>query len=145
MAKSSVDLYARRPGAICRTFVRSESSPSPEEFERVQGEYDVVCKWMHDFAKSLPASRTTLVGMEEIKVPQFPDVTNEVLRQTDKERVDEFENFNWHVRTFKAMEARSRHTEFEDFLGYIGPFLIALALALRVTKVTGELMMEVRG
>src|SRR5262249_35604179 len=46
IAKSLADADAARPGAICRTFVRSEYSPPPDEFERIQREYDVACQWI---------------------------------------------------------------------------------------------------
>jgi hypothetical protein len=39
-----VDDYSQE-GAVCRTFVRSEYSPPPEEFERAQRDYDTVCRW----------------------------------------------------------------------------------------------------
>jgi hypothetical protein len=141
IAKSSLEGYAAHPGPICRTFVRTENSPPPNEVESVQREYDSTCHWLNAFARSLP-SPPPPVPMQEINVPDAPKVTNEVLQQTVRGLASEFETFNAEVGAFKAMEARSQHSELEEILGYLGPLLIVLALALRATKVTGELLLD---
>lgn len=47
LVKYSLDFNASSPGVICRRFTRWEYSPAPEEFQRIQTEYDAVCATLH--------------------------------------------------------------------------------------------------
>jgi hypothetical protein len=61
--RNLVDRYSQE-GAVCRTFVRGEYSPPPEEFERRQRDYDKVCGWFREIAAKLP--RNVAAGAGEI-------------------------------------------------------------------------------
>lgn len=139
--QEAVSLYAGN-GYLCRTFIRSEWSPPPEEFARNQGEFDAVCKWFKDLAPLIPKDPFTVLNTKAL--PPAP-----VVNQTDLKA---------HIKTFhEALAQRERvivkhlqlaalakSSDGEQSLTYLSPLLTALALALRFTKVTGEIMLDRR-
>ncbi len=47
-----------------------------------------------------------------------------------------------HVEAFEALREKSKRTSTKEAFVYLGPFLLAIALAIRITKVTGEIKIE---
>lgn len=130
--------------AICRTFVRSEFSPPEPEFSDSQREYDAVCSWFKSVAKVLPkepANVTAPIAMESFG--PIPATSDSQLRWA----VAEFENAvrgaNQQLAEIERLRAIGAQTEFESVLRILGPLLLTIAVALRITKVTGELKNEV--
>jgi hypothetical protein len=131
--KSSAD-----PQRHCRRYKRSEYSPA--NFDSLQAQRGRLCTWVGTFVSELPdsfSSPAALIGLDSL----LPDSTvTEPLLQND---VDEIV-----VRTIDMLSAldnwqtvlqRGERSGLEVTTMSLSPFLLALALGLRITKVTGEL------
>ena len=122
-------------GAVCRLFVRSQFSPP--NLEQVQAEYDRVCAFGKDAIAKIP---TQMPG--EIAFPDFgpwPDVKNEMLKQMfseDQRRIDEYKDER---QKLEEIRRDAQYSSLDSSVLFLSPLLIAIALALRITKVTGEL------
>jgi len=142
-AKSLVDFYATKPGVICRTFVRSEHSAPPDQFQRMQHEYDVACQWITQFAKAIPSRPPNpITRIDQSILPPRPEVTDSALKGKFRGLDRQFGFFNQRVDELEIVRARAGATATEQTIVYLWPFLLAFALALRITKVTGEIRFE---
>lgn len=137
-ARFYLDWYKVGNGPACRTFVRSEWSPPKEQFDRIQKEYDSVCAWFKDTTAQIP-----------VTVPIQPTDLSSLLHEpvvTDvdlKRQLEEFRqalvkhNESAGIRANIANDAARSDLDWTWLL--LSPFLIAVGVALRLTKVTGEL------
>jgi hypothetical protein len=127
--------------AICRTFVRSEFSPPSSEMERDQKEYDDQCRWF----KNVNAVISTFNVNKQEEVDPISSFGKPPLGGDEWARnsfLESVENYNSIVRAIGELDNAIRPTGFELFLKILGPTLIAIALALRITKVAGEIYNE---
>lgn len=131
-------------GAICRRFVRTEFSPPEAEFDRLQREFDAQCAWFRQaierlkaspLAKREPLSFEDLGGRPPVGADQW---TSSHARET-------VARYNGSVADFERLTRDSRRTDLESAVIIAGPFLLVVALALRIAKVTGELRHEIPG
>lgn len=127
--------------AICRKFIQNDYSPPQEEMRRIQKEYDNQCAWFKKVrSKLLTYDLTKLELIEPIAYfGEPPRGGNEWAKNSFFESVN---NFNSTVRAIAKLRSSTELTDFELTLKFLGPFLIAAALALRITKVTGEIHNE---
>jgi hypothetical protein len=51
---------------FCRSFIKTEASPPPEEMEKLQREYEEACTWIRDLQSDVPNSRTAKVDVRHI-------------------------------------------------------------------------------
>ena len=123
--------------AICRRFVRTEFSPP--DLERIQSEYDAQCAWFRSSRDRLgaldlhrPLSPAAFGGLP----PEGGEV--EVTRQLMLAIAQHADAAN----TAETVKAAQQSTDVEITLQILGPFLTMLALALRITKVSGEVRLE---
>jgi hypothetical protein len=129
-------------GAICRRFVRSEFSPPPEEFDRLQREFDAQCAWFTQAIERLKASpfaKREPLTFEHLGGPPPAGADGWTSAHT-RETVD---RYNAAIADLERLSRDAKRTEIELVLLIFGPFLLVVALALRITKVTGELRHEV--
>lgn len=129
---------AGRSEGICREFVRSEHSPPPEDFERAQREYDRLCAWFRAASQHVDS---VLATGESISLAQLggsppPTGADQWYVETLAEAVVDY-NAVLASRAELADAAAPSNAESE--LVIMGPYLLAVALALRITKVSGEL------
>lgn len=128
-------------GAICRRFVRTEFSPPPGELDRIQREFDNQCAWFKDALEKLktsPLMKREILTLENLGNP--PPKGGDAWALTSlRESLDRYNNA---VANFKRLSEDTRRTELESLLTVVGPFLLAIALALRITKVSGEIRHE---
>jgi hypothetical protein len=126
---------------ICRKFVRSQYSPPPEDFDRTQREFDATCQWFKSVFEALP----TTVPKDEIARVNFPSEPN--VSQPDLVQfISSFDlalnEFNRASRGEKFLRENSHETDADVMMALFTPILLAAALALRITKVTGELKLD---
>lgn len=127
-----------RGGAVCVEFVRSEFSPS--NFDEVQTQFRKVC----DYGKRLYASLPTQPPEAPLglKLPARPAVTDRGLlgyyEMFDNAWKDYIQAEHW----VKKLDAATTRTDTEETFVLLSPILLAVALALRITKVTGEIRLE---
>jgi hypothetical protein len=125
-------------GIICRTFVRSPLSPPPEEFNKTVAEYDLACSWMH-----LVTDHLQKIGrwdrIDTSQLPAAPRSSEQTILRFEAEISDAFRRHNTLVDKRKALEAAQSRSDLEELIAVLSPICAMLALALRITKVTGEL------
>lgn len=123
--------------AICRQFVQSEFIP-PEGLERIQREFDAQCEWF----------RAVVAKLNEIKhldpapidpIKMFGAQPSGGEEQTYKSFSESIITYNSTVEHIKSLERAKEPSDIELLLRFLGPALLAVALALRITKVTGEI------
>lgn len=138
--RGEADFLTKSPGAICRTFARSEYSPPPAEFQRIEREYGAACDWARKVAARLP--REISASPETIEVaslPRRPEFSESAIIQMTDGIYHQIESYNSLVRTVNDLATGSERGDLELTLIVLGPFLLSTALAVRITKVTGEL------
>ncbi len=130
-------------GAVCRVFVRTESSPPADEFKWMQTRYDDECAWFKRLNDALPA---------HAKDPQLPidlvSLAGTFPQGADEGTVtaarDAAKAYNDSLATIDSLKRDLEDGELRIGLRFLGPFLLTVALALRLTKVTGELALDRR-
>jgi len=141
--RSLVQLSSSSPGAVCRTFVRSEFSPPGGAFDAVQRDYDGACEWFKAIAKALPSELPApLKPINPSSLPSRPEASAAGLADMIGGFFTQLGYYNKQAETLDDLLRKTRRTGVEDSLIYLGPFLLALALALRISKVTGEIRLE---
>ena len=140
--RDRLDFYANSQ-AFCRQPVRTTSSPPEQEFNRIKIEFDRACEWAKEYASNVP--RTVQPPFAEVAWDEFPSAQNDPNSVT-KDSVDSIhqsvEEYNLLVREHSKLTASQGKSEFEKTLAMLSPVLLAVALALRITKVTGEIRLQ---
>jgi hypothetical protein len=125
-------------GLICRAFVRSAFSPPEQEFKTTQEEFDNACAWAKQITERLKdVDRWAII--DTASLPKPPPATDPSIHFTQKEMYDAFDTHNLIAHKRQALQDALRRSEWEKFLAIISPLLAVIALALRITKVTGEI------
>ncbi len=134
-------LHFGRSAAICRRFVRSEFSPPQAEFDRIQREFDAQCAWFTQAIERLnssPFPKRQPVTLDDLGGP--PPKGGDDWAST---RVPgTIQHYNAAVTQLRRLSEEARQTDLELMLTAIGPFLLVIALALRIAKVSGEIRLS---
>jgi hypothetical protein len=137
------DLRFGMSDAVCRRFTRTEASPPESEFQRIQREFDAQCAWFRHAAASLKTSpfpkRETV---QFYYLGGFPPEGG--LDWASKRLVETLGRYNAAVAQHERLSRDARRTDLELTLIVVGPFLLVIALALRIAKVSGEMRYEPR-
>jgi hypothetical protein len=128
---------------LCRKFERSEFPLPLEEFDRTQREFDSACEWFKhigdQFPKAAP-SPPTVINYDDL--PAEPRVQDKSLNQQMRVFKNAVLEYNQGVEEYRTLLDETKRSEAEGALIIIFPPLLAFALALRITKVTGEIKIE---
>jgi len=127
--------------AICRKFVIPEASPPPEVIAQKQRELDAQCAW---FKKVVEALKTrTKDSTSRIDVVQMvgppPTGGDEHAYSWLEQSITQY---NETLEDIEELEKAKGGSNIELLFRLLGPLLIAFALALRITKVAGEVAIE---
>lgn len=141
---SSITSYAKKPSYLCRTFVRTEFSPPEPEFSNTQNEFNQACAWFQSIAVDLPPHPSIKQdNIHKIQLPNTPFMFRDSsLLQVISELHNQYNRYNEAVMDLEEIKSAQKRSELENILVFLGPWLLAFALALRITKVTGELKYE---
>ena len=124
--------------AICRKFVRTEYSPPQEEYDRIQRDFDEECAWFRSATERLP--QTSFAKHDTLNID---DLGLPIPKGGDSFAVSSLQQsivwYNQAVALAKTVAQAMDRSEFEEFMAFIGTAVIAVAVALRLTKVTGEI------
>ncbi len=129
--------------AVCRQLVRSDFSPPPEVFDGLQKEFDEQCKWFKGALKQLATSpfakrsKLTLGDLGSTPPKGGDDWPARSLRES-------IDRYNRAVEELGRLSNATKRTNAEWALSLLWPFLLTGALALRMAKVTGEILHERR-
>lgn len=107
-------------------------------FKRVEKEYDDACAWAHQVSERVKAiDRWEMVDTSSL--PKPPETTEGSTSLYDREMRDGFVAHNVIVHKRQMLQQALNRSALEEFLVIIAPLLAVIALALRITKVTGEI------
>jgi len=136
--RGRVDDYSS-PGIVCRTFVRGEFSPPPEEFNRAQREFDDVCQWFKKIStaipKELPAGDAD-IDWQSLSAP--PQVSDAQLIDTIHRFRQTLDGYNTAAKSHRDLQAAAQRSGADSFFIFLLPLSLSLALALQATKVTAD-------
>ncbi len=124
--------------AVCRQFVRSEYSP--KNLARIQDEYNQACFFARNLYTQLPADPPPDLASTQLR--DRPALNDEVLVSLFANLDRSADNYVRAKRAFESLVASTDRTPGEKQLATLFPFLLAIALALRISKVTGEILLE---
>jgi hypothetical protein len=134
--RRAADLYSS-PGMFCRTFVRSEFSPPPAEFNQTQREFDETCKWFKEIARQLPTKAPD--GNAEIPwqiLPAAPQVTRTDLIDFIQRFRQTLDDYNQAAKERRELDVAAHRSDTDGFVIFFLPLSLSLALALQTTKIT---------
>lgn len=129
------------PSYICRKFVRTEYSP--DNFDEIKVEYEKFCEWNKRLLERLPVR--LLDDLPDLKYSDYElgeNPNDKVLIEYVSTIKMYFSNYQTHRNEYIKLNKASTRSDFEMVLFYLSPVLFCLALALRITKVTGEIKLE---
>lgn len=124
--------------AVCQTFIKSEFSPP--NFEERQEESNRVCEFGRGALNRIPEQMP-----KESSFPDFgkwPEVKDDLLREMFSQIDQAIDRYRVSRNTLDRLRYDARNSSLDDSLLFLSPYLFAIALALRITKVTGELRLE---
>jgi hypothetical protein len=125
-------------GLLCRKFERSQFSPPEEEFKRTQKEYNDACAWANQISEHIKGvDRWGIIDIPSLPKPL--EATDPSIPKLEQEMFDAFKTHNAIALKRKALQEASKRSESEQFFVIVAPVLAVFALALRITKVTGEI------
>ncbi len=126
------------PVAVCRQFMRSEWSP--KNFDQLVASQARICDWYKRAATKLPDHLDQT--FPDVNLPDMGDIRAE----EDEIGMKILESTNGRLRDYKSrreqvltLRQELGRTESELALIALSPLFLIFALALRITKVTGEL------
>ncbi len=91
------------------------------------------------YLKNIKKEETPLITFEDLPKVVFDDpILNETVT-LPKERL---KDYGEQLDILSETEKAAKRNGWENTLAYFAPFLICIAIALRITKVTGELRHE---
>ncbi|MBI4317544.1 MAG: hypothetical protein HY675_03560 [Chloroflexi bacterium] len=133
-----VQLRLMTGAVVCRQFQRTEFSP--HDLEQVQKEYDAVCSFAKQAQQRLsPEPPESVEVLKSMTRPVVGDqLLNDILTEFDL-TTREYERIR---RLFDDMRVASERSTAETAFAIAAPLLLAFALALRITKVSGEIALE---
>jgi hypothetical protein len=129
-----------QPTGFCRTFNRTEASPPAEEMDRLEREYAQACTWIKDLGFALPDSATAKIDAWAIEAA--PKATDAQLAIWVKRIADFAATFNEVLARRAMLLEQSKRSSGEQFMVMVAGILLVFALALRLTKVTGEIRLD---
>lgn len=114
-----------------------KSERSPPNFDELMQELSRYCGWLGELR---PIINTSVEQHQLIDYLPFEVTTGHLTIIGDLEHLAyQVDSYNAAVREFDQASLDAEKSELDFILGYFAPILLAVALALRITKVSGEL------
>lgn len=130
-------------GAICRVFVSSPFSPPADIMRKAQQEFDEECAWFKEVNAALQRiepGNEQRVDLTQIARPRPSGGEESFYRSME----DSVQSYNESLDRLTELKRASEPSAFEELLRLLAPTVLAVALALRLTKVAGEIALERR-
>lgn len=124
--------------SVCIEFNRTEYSPLNLEIK--QREYNDVCKFAKSLLLQMPLK--TNGYLDTTIFFNRPNVKDAILLSHYKRLDEMLNNFIAAEGQLTLISIASNKSDFERTMGLLSPFIFAIALAIRVTKVTGEIKLD---
>jgi len=128
-------------GAVCRVFVPSSVLPPPEEMQKLQQEFDEQCAWFKkvvDGLQKLDPNNPVPININNLACERPTGGENWVYKSFE----ESVASYNQALDRVTLLEEEMQLSIFEQLLQILSPSILVIALALRITKVTGEVALE---
>ncbi len=125
---------------FCMTLTKMYSSPS--DFDDTELQYQLGCKWLKEtseYFQKVQKNEVPDISFEDLPPVTFDNVVLNKDVASIKRWLDEYQI---QLGVLKGTKEAAEPSGFESILFYFAPFLLCIALALRITKVTGEIRHE---
>ena len=133
----SIARFVVSGGYHCMHYVRSDFSPP--NLEEIQAQRDRLCAWTREILNALPeAAPVEVDDLELLSALSMPAISNAPLISEAQDVEEAIEDLHAAADSLNQARALLEPTSWEQFWTFFYPPLLALALALRITKVTGE-------
>ena len=120
---------------VCRDVVHEERYQSKADFERLQRELKAQCSWFRTVLLYFQAN-----GQQDFHYAKpYPSGGEQEAYRIFSQ---DLKGYNEEVREVQNLRMMAKMTELEISAKLLGPLVLALALALRMTKVTAEIIAE---
>jgi hypothetical protein len=125
------------PPGVCLPRVRSEYSPP--DFDDIVKEQQAICQWAKATAASMPdIPPMPFPPLEDVGFKPFPRPAK--YEEGVVKRINQFaEAYRQQQKRYATFADSLRTSAAEEMFMVLGPLLLAFALALRITKVSGEI------
>lgn len=140
------DRHAETESYLCRKGIRTDYSPPPAIYDAIERDYARTCNWFKILKLNLP--KTLKEVPPDFGLNSFPSPPNlsSVSGSGPKEDIEYFrkgvDQVVDAIERIKVHQIEMKPPFFLIMIKYIGPFVIAIALALRITKVSGEIRIK---
>lgn len=129
--------------SVCIKFVHSPNSPAEPYFSETQRQYDATCNWLRRAKAIIPKQLDRFSeSIEHISLPSAPKVSEQYLNQLMKNIRNNIDNITTLQAKIYELKSSKEKNPLEEIFQFLGPILISIATALRITKVTGEICCE---
>lgn len=130
-------------GAYCRTFIKIH--PTPAHFEEIQKKYDAIChkfKLLLDATKETTPERTIDIVRDHLQVNiESNEYTEDILWQVNLllKKSDDLEGA---IAERKSYTSKIKTYWYETLWLLLSPLFLAIAIAIRLAKVKGEIYIK---
>ena len=131
------------PRYLSTEFIRTEYSPPEPEFSNVQAQYRRAWEWVKSLPPHLPVSPgPPYPKIDFAKAPPPDGITDPNVESTVQWIQRLLNEYESRRKEYEVLMTEVKRTDGEAMYLVFGPILLCLALAIRITKVTGEIRME---
>ena len=134
--------YAVSP-AICRVFI--ETDFSPDNLKDIQAEYDFACEEFKVLTKEiLSATHERDTGFLDLYYTKQKSLkfSNELITETLNYLLSAYQEYLLTIDERKQIRQKTKKTDMEFILLLLSPYLLVIALTIRVTKVSAEIQIK---
>jgi hypothetical protein len=126
------------PESTCRTFTRTEHSPP--DFDRLVASHQSLCEWARLVRIRLPSELPEEPRSFKVSaLPPLPSLHGETIAKQANEIAAQHEAYVELLDRWRDADARTERADWELNLLLVSPFLLAGAVALRLTRVTAQI------
>ncbi len=129
------------PTYLCRKATRSNLSPP--NFDEIERQFDEACAWLKSAPTILPEHDDGPFIPLNFDDTHFPsDITEPIILNSAQWVKGLFREYEERRLRLEDLKKQTEQSAFEEASRAVSPILLCIALALRITKVTGEIRLE---
>jgi hypothetical protein len=145
ICKARIELYLKATKSdmsnqyFCKKFTKSEYSP--ENFDEVQKEFDIMCEWKETNFLRIDSmlNGQIIVNISELAIP---NVKTESLIESIYYLTHNIEQYNYYITQKQILTNKIKYYDFEDMFRIFSPLLLIIGLSIRFTKTLGEINLQ---
>jgi hypothetical protein len=129
---------------FCNPAIKNENSPS--NFESIEDDRKLICIWFKNgkelFEKLNFSDNLNYQKIDENYFKDFPNIKTTTYNENKKYFNMYLKEYNKQVEIYQRTIEYTKSLEFEKILFYLSPYFLIFGMALRIVKVTGEIIIE---